>query len=584
MTKPDITMTDNPVTNDKSQSSINGNRLVDLRVDGERIRLLKEIAMNLPDITLNDRQLCDFELLSNGTFSPLTGFMVRSDYESVLDRMRLQNEQLWPVPICLDITGTQARNLEVGQSVAIRDPEGFLLGIQHIEDIWPVQPEKEALAVFGTLDTSHPGVANLLNATGDYYVGGKLEVVNLPIHFDFKQLRNSPAEIQSLYKKLGWKRVVGFQTRNPIHRPQFEMTLAAMRKAKANLLILPIVGAGRPGDFDPYTRARCCRNITRRYPPDSFVLNLLPLAVRMAGPRNALLHMIIARNFGCSHFIIGRDHASPGNDSNGNPFYNSEETCETARQFSDEIGVEAVPFREMVYLTLEDEYRCIDKIPSGAETISFSGSDIRKRIRTGRRLPEWTTFPEVADELQKSYPPPKKQGFTVFLTGLSGAGKSTIAKVLYSRFLEIGERPVTLLDGDIVRMNLSSELKFTKEHRDINVRRIGFVAGEITKNRGIAICAPIAPYAGTRREIREEIEKYGGFIEVHVSTPIEECERRDRKGMYAKARAGLIKGFTGVDDPYEFPETPEVRIDTSGLTPDEAAQEILLLLGQKGYI
>jgi sulfate adenylyltransferase len=561
-----------------------GNSLINLLLDEERGAMLKDIAIKLPDITLNERQLCDLELLATGVFSPLGGFMVRSDYESVLDRMRLQNDILWPIPICLDVPEVQAINLEAGQSLALRDLEGFLLAVMHIEDIWPVDREKEASLIYGTLDQSHPGVDYLFNRTGDYYIGGRLEVINLPLHFEFKQLRLTPREIRNTFQKLKWQRVVGFQTRNPIHRPQFEMTIQAMRQVKANLLLLPVTGMTKPGDFDHYTRVRCYRAVTRRYPPDSFILNLLPLAVRLAGPRNALLDVIISKNYGCSHFIVGHDHASPGTDSQGNPFYDSKEAHRMTTEFACELGVEVLPFEEMVYLPFEDEYRFSNHVPTESQTISLTGSDIRERFQTGRRVPEWVTFSEVIDELHKAYPPPSEQGFTVFFTGLSGAGKSTIAKVLYARFLEMGDRPVTLLDGDIVRRNLSSELTFSKEHRDINVRRIGFVAGEITKNRGIAICAPIAPYTGTRREIRSSIESYGGFIEVYVCTPLEVCETRDRKGVYAKARAGLIKGFTGVDDPYEAPKTSEVKIDTTRNTPEEASQEILLYLGQKGYI
>jgi len=561
-----------------------GVSLVDLLVDQERSVLLKDIALNLPDITLNDRQLCDFELLATGVFSPLDGFMTRSDYESVLDRMRLQSGILWPLPVCLSLPDIQAKTLDVGQSVTLRDPEGFLLGIMHIEDIWPLDHRKEASRVYGTTDRTHQGVNYLFNSEGDHYVGGKLEVLSQPLHSDFKQLRMPPQEVRSIYNKLGWQRVVGFQTRNPIQRLHFEMTIRAMRQAKTNLLLLPITGMTKPGDFDHYTRVRCYRAVTRHYPPDSFVLNLLPLSMRLAGPRDALLHMIIAKNYGCTHLIVGRDHASPGSDAGGKPFYESHAARKLAEEYSQEIGVTVVPFEELVYLPFEDEYRPADQVPEGTQTISFSSSHIRDRIRAGRRIPEWATFPEVIAELRKAYPSPRQQGFTIFLTGLSGAGKSTIAKVLYARFLEIGDRPVTLLDGDIVRRHLSSLLNFSKEHRDVNVRRIGFVAGEITKNRGIAICAPIAPYNETRAEIRKTIENYGGFFELHVSTPIEICEKRDRKGMYAKARAGLIKGFTGVDDPYEIPKSPELRIDTTALTPDEAAQEVLLLLGQKGYI
>ncbi len=561
-----------------------GGPLVNLLVSEERASVLKDISFNLPDIILNDRQICDLELLATGGFSPLRGFMVRSDYESVLDRMRLQNEILWPVPICLDISKSIAHGLEVGQSVSLRDPEGFLLAVMHVEDIWPVDRRKKAVQLYETQDLSHPGVAYLFSQAGEYYAGGTVEVLSLPLHFDFKKLRRYPAELRGIYAKMGWHRVVGFQTPNPLHRFQFEMTTKAMRQARANLLLMPVVGMTRPGDFDHYTRVRCFQAVARYYPPDSYVMALLPLAMRLSGPRDAILDTIIAKNYGCTHFIVGHDHASPGTDKNGKRFYEADRARILASQFSHEIGVEIVPFEEIVYLPFEDEYQSRDNVPPGTQTISMSGSDIRKRIREGRRIPEWATFKEVIEELHKAYPPPRRQGFTIFLTGLSGAGKSTIAKVLYSRFMEIGDRPVSLLDGDIVRRHLSSELTFSKEHRDINVRRIGFVASEITKNRGIAICAPIAPYEYTRREIRRIIEEYGGFIEVHISTPLEECERRDRKGMYAKARAGLIKGFTGVDDPYETPENPELRIDTTHISPVEAAQEILLYLTKKGYI
>jgi sulfate adenylyltransferase len=561
-----------------------GGKLNHLIVDADRAGLLKDIALNLPDIILNERQLCDFELLATGAFSPLKGFMKRADYESVLDRMKLQDDTLWPLPICLDLADLTARSLEVGQSAALRDPEGFLLGVLHIEDIWAIDKEKETRLVYGSTDASHPGVHQLLRASGDVYVGGSVEAVSLPIHFDFKSLRLSPQEIRQTVAKYEWQRVVGFQTRHPIHRPQFEMMIRAMRKVRGNLLILPIVGVKRPGDFDHYTRVRCYRAITRRYPPDSFILNLLPLATHMAGPKEALLHLIIAKNFGCTDFIIGHDHAGPGIDSNGKWFYEIGAARKLCEEYAQEIGVNSIPFEEMVYLPFEDEFREVDQVPDTVQSISLSGSDIRDRLRRGRRIPEWITFPEVLGELHKAFPPPGRQGFTVFLTGLSGAGKSTIAKILYSKFLEIGERPVSLLDGDIVRRNLSSNLSFSKEDRDTNVRRIGFVASEITKNRGIAICAPIAPYENTRKEIRATIEAYGGFVEVHVSTPIGVCEKRDRKGMYAKARAGLIKGFTGVDDPYEVPDSPEIRIDTTNLTPNEAAQEILLFLGEGGYI
>jgi sulfate adenylyltransferase len=555
-----------------------------LVVDGERAEVLKKIARDLPDITLTERQSCDLELLANGALAPLKGYMVRSDYESVLDRMRLQDGTLWPLPVCLDVPELKARSLEAGQSVALRDLEGFLLAVMHVEDIWAMDRAKEAQQLFGTTERDHPGVKQLYEGTADYYLGGALEVVSLPLHFDFQQLRRTPEEVRDSFAKLGWRRIVGFQSKQPVHRFQFEITLKAMRQAKANLLLMPAVGVTHPGDFDYYTRVRCFREVARRYPPDAMQTNLLPLVDRAAGPRNALLHCIIAKNYGCTHFIVGHGHGTPVRSDNGEPWYEPDASQQITQGISDELGLEVMPFKEMVYLPFEDEYRFVDDVDGQSHKVSLSGRDIRERIRTGRQVPSWATFPEVLTELRRSYPPPRQQGLTVFFTGLSGAGKSTLAKILYCRFLELGDRPVTLLDGDIVRQNLSSELSFSKEHRDINVRRIGFVASEITKNRGIAICAPIAPYESTRNEIREAIEAYGGFIEVHVATPIGECQKRDRKGMYAKAFAGLIKGFTGVDDPYEEPQTPELRIDTTGRRPNECAKEILLLLGEKGYL
>jgi sulfate adenylyltransferase len=566
------------------KSTPHGGHLVNLVVEDGRMSILKEMAANLTDIVLDDDQLCDFELLATGVFSPIDGFMCRTDYESVLDRMRLQNDMLWPLPVCLGIPEVLAHQLEAGQSVALRDQEGFLLAVMDIEDLWPVDKAKEAQLLYGTTNRGHSGVNSLITKKVDYYVGGRLHVLSLPIHCDSKQLRCTPAEIRLTFQKLKWQRVVGFQTRNPIHRAQLEMTVRAMRKANANLLILPIQPIAKPDDFDHYTRIRCYKAITDHYPPDSFLLNLLPLWTRFAGPREALLHVIIAKNFGCTHFVIGRQHADPGADRQGRYFYGTNDAWQLVKKHSAELDVALLPFEEMVYLPFEDEYRATKDVPEGTQTIDFTGTEIRRRIRLGKKIPDWATFPEVVKELHKAFPPPSKQGFTLFLTGLSGAGKSTIAKILYSRFQEIGDRPVTLLDGDIVRRNLSSQLNFSKEHRDINVRRIGFVAGEITKNRGVAICAPIAPYSATRREIRSEIEKYGGFIEIHIATPIEVCEQRDRKGMYAKARAGLIKGFTGVDDPYEIPENPELRIDTSEMSPEESARQVLLVLGQRGYI
>ena len=565
----------------KTQPSDN---LVNLIVEPSRADILKKLALNLPNITLTPRQISDVELLMNGAFSPVTGFMQRSDDESAVDRMRLQDATLCPIPICLDVSESEAEKLEIGQSLALLDAEGFMLAVLHIEDIWPVNKDQESEKVFGTTDHAHPGVDYLFSRTGGYYIGGPIEGLQAPLHFAFRRHRHTPIEIKRLYRKLGWRRIVGFQTRNPLHRTQFEMTIRAMEEVGANLLLQPVVQRVRPGDIDTYTRIRCYLAAAQHYPPNMMLLSLLPLTMRMAGPREALLHAIIRKNYGCTHFIVGRNHAGPGLDQNSNGYYTAGAAAELVESLSEELGLGIITFDEMVYDASEDEYFPAKDVKPTNTVLSLSDDEFHQILRRGKRVPGWFTFPEVIDELRKGYPPRHRQGFTVFCTGLSGAGKSTIAKVLYARFLEMGGRPVTLLDGDIVRQNLSSELGFSKEHRDINVRRIGFVASEITKNRGIAICAPIAPYANTREQIRETIEEYGGFIEVHVSTPLDVCESRDRKGLYAKARAGIIKGFTGVDDPYELPRRPEIMIDTTDLTPDEAAQEILLRLERTGYI
>jgi len=561
-----------------------GGELINLIVDEERKNALKDLSLHIPSIMLSEHRLFDLELLMNGAFSPLTGFMTHSDYESVLDRMLLQDGTLWPIPICLDVTEVEASRLESGQSVAIRDPEGFMLAVMHVEEIWPIDKKREAQAIYGTMDITHPGVDYLFHQTGSHYVGGRIEGVHMPLYFDFKHLRLSPLEVRNTCAKLGWRRMLGFQTRNPLHRAHFEMTLRAMREAKANLLLQPVVGRTKPGDIDYYTRVRCYQAASRHYPPNMMLLSLLPLAMRMAGPREALWHALIRKNYGCTHFIVGRDHAGPGLNKEGKPFYEPYASQELLNQYQNEIGIQIIPFEEMVYVAEKDQYVSHGEISDDAGIKTLSSTKIRDLLRSGLEIPQWFTFSEVMEELRKAYPPRHKQGFTVFLTGFSGAGKSTIAWVLLARFREMGDRPVTLLDGDIVRRHLSSELGFSKEHRDINVRRIGFVASEITKNRGIAMCAPIAPYRLSRRQIREMIEQYGGFIEVHVATPLEVCEHRDRKGIYAKARAGLIKGFTGVDDPYEIPENPEVRVDTTDMTPDEAAQEVLLELQRQGYM
>jgi len=562
-----------------------GGVLVDLIAHPERAAELKSRSREWPSSNLTPRQLCDVELLMSGGFSPLRGFMTKADYNSVCHNMRLADSTLWPIPITLDVAEEFARGLEPGTSkVALRDPEGVMLAVLHVEEVWQPDRYAEAKAVFGTVNKLHPGVDYLLSDSNPWYVGGKLEGLQRPYHYDFHSLRFTPTELRAEFARLGWRRIVAFQTRNPMHRAHQELTLRAAKQVGANLLIHPSVGMTKPGDVEYYVRVRCYQALLSKYPQSTVKLSLLPLAMRMAGPREALWHAIIRRNYGCSHLIVGRDHAGPGNDAEGRPFYGPYDAQELFSAHEQELGVTMVPFRMMVYCEAQGAYVPEDQVTNGERTLSISGPELRRRLSEGREIPAWFTFPDVVDELRRNYPPRHRQGFTIFFTGLSGAGKSTIANILRVKFLEMGGRTVTLLDGDIVRKHLSSELGFSRQHRDLNIRRIGFVASEITKNRGIAICAPIAPYDEVRKEVRAMIEPHGGFILVHLSTPLEVCESRDRKGLYAKARAGLVQQFTGISDPYEAPQDAEIIIDTNLMSPEEAAQGVFLHLERQGYL
>jgi len=561
-----------------------GGTLIDPIVGPDRAEELKVQSQHWASWDLTDRQLCDIELLLNGGFSPLSGFLGRKEYESVCEEMCLEDGTLWPIPVVLDISEGPAKDLDAGASLALRDPEGAMLAALHVEEVWQPDRKAEAEAVYGSTDINHPGIAYLLEQTHPYYVSGHLEGIQLPIHYDYRPLRLTPQELRAAFTKAGWRRIVAFQTRNPMHRAHQELTIRAAKEVEANLLIHPVVGLTKPGDVDHYTRVRCYQAILTRYPQHTVKLSLLPLAMRLAGPREALLHAIIRKNHGCTHLIVGRDHAGPGSDPNGKPFYDPYAAQEVFKQYEEELDVSMVPFQMMVYVEELDRYFPIDEVPEGKRYLSISGTELRERLAAGHDIPNWFSFPEVVSELRHGHPARHRQGFTVFFTGLPSSGKSTIANILLVKFLETGDRPVTLLDGDIVRKNLSSELGFSKEHRDLNIQRIGFVASEITKNGGIAICAPIAPYDSIRKEVRSLIESVGGFQLIHVATPLEVCEQRDRKGLYAKARAGLVAEFTGISDPYDEPEDAEVVLDTTELTPEEAAQRILLHLEREGFI
>jgi sulfate adenylyltransferase len=562
-----------------------GGELKELYLTESSAELEKLAATNYPSWNLSDRQLCDIELLLNGAFSPLEGYLSHGEYDAVLTRMRLPSGLVWPIPINLDVSREFAAGLKEGDRIGLRDPEGVLIATMEVGDIWEPDKTLEARSVFGTVDESHPGVHFLMQRAGPVYLGGKLRGVEPPMHYDFKILRDSPSELRGRFRKLGWRKVVAFQTRNPMHRAHQELTFRAARDTEANLLLHPVVGMTRPGDIDHYTRVRCYEHMLKHYPEQTTALSLLNLAMRMAGPREALWHAIIRKNYGCTHLIVGRDHAGPGSAPNGGqPYYAPYAAQELLREYEKEIEVTLVPFREMVYVEQKGQFIPEDEVTPDMTVAKLSGTEFRRRLREGIDIPEWFSYPEIIAELRKTHPPNHQRGFTIFFTGLSGSGKSTIANALLVKLLELGTRRVTLLDGDVVRKHLSSELGFSREHRDINILRIGYVASEITKYGGIAICAPIAPYAATRRRVREMIEANGGFVEVHVATPLEVCEGRDRKGLYAKARAGVLKEFTGISDPYEEPENPEMRIDTRALTPDLAAHRILVKLESLGYI
>ena len=534
-----------------------GGRLVDLLATPERAETLKQEAFGLPSLDLDWRQLCDLEMLMNGAYSPLTGYMTRAQCDKVEASMRLDDGSFWPVPISIGSTQKAAAALKVGDRVALRDGEGFMLAVLSVGDVW---------------------------ADGELTrLGGEIEGVALPPHPDFSALRSTPAELRALLTRRGWRKVVAWQARQPMHRAQFEFCLRTAIASEANLLLHPLAGGDitdAPGYFGLVRSFLVARE---RFPAATTQLALLPIPPRPADARDLMLRAIVARNYGCTALIVGGEYESSGEARRGSDL-TPERLPGLGADLEASVGVQLIPYPRMVYVEDRAEFLPEPEVPQGSRTQMLSGEEFRRRMDAGLKIPEWYSFPEVIAELHRSTPPRDRQGFTVFFTGLSGAGKSTIARALAARLMEMGGRSVTLLDGDIVRRHLSSELGFSRAHRDINVRRIGFVASEITKNRGIAICAPIAPYRETRRAVREMIEAAGGFIEIHVSTPIETCEARDRKGLYAKARAGLIPEFTGVSDPYEVPEHPELAIDTTGLNVDEAIQRILLKLEHEGYL
>ena len=571
----------------QTQGALNtpyGGTLVDLVVSADRAAEMRASAKDHASITLDERAICDLELLAVGGFSPLKTFMGKADYDRVVREQRLADGSLWPLPIVLPVK--PGDGVEAGKTVALRDIYGNLLAFLHVEEIYEADKQAEAQHVFGTLDKKHPSVA-YLDRIPNHYASGRLEVVRTPPHYDFVELRRTPRELREHFESLGWSKIVAFQTRNPLHRAHEELTKRAAEQIGGGLLIHPVVGVTKPGDVDHYTRVRCYRALVDNYyEKGSVVLSLLPLAMRMAGPREVLLHAIIRRNYGCTHFIVGRDHAGPGNDSTGKPFYGPYAAQEAMAKHKDEIGMEMVDFKMMVFLPDENRYAPVDEVPEGTKTANISGTQVRDDyLAKGLQLPEWFSRPAVAEILNETNPPLFRQGLTIWFTGLSGSGKSTVAHALVERLAEYG-RNCSFLDGDEIRTHLSKGLGFSKEDRDTNIRRVGYVAGLVAQHGGTTLCSVISPYKAIRDEARKMSK--GNFVEVYCSTPIEVCEQRDVKGMYAKARAAVAEGkpmgFTGVDDPYEAPENPEVDIDTGKLDVDQSVDKIIEKLLELGYI
>lgn len=539
-------------------------------------------TQNLKRFNLKDRQLFDLEMLMVGGFAPLVGFMNEADYHTVVTDMRLQDRVLFPIPVVLDVP--DSASFKIGESIVLCDQYGNPLAVMDIESRFAPNKEIEVKGVYGTNDMAHPGIRYVMNQMHDVYIGGTIHKLQLEARHDFKDLRYTPEELKAVFKEKGWDQVVAFQTRNPMHRAHFELVKRAHEKTGLPVLVHPVVGMTKEGDIDYITRVHTYKVVCEKYGKDFTFLSLLPLAMRMAGPREALWHMIVRKNYGATHFIVGRDHAGPGKDSNGKDFYGPYDARDLAQKYANEVGIILVPSDELAYVPSREAYASTDELIEGEETANISGTEFRRRLFAGEDIPEWFSFPESISELQIGIAKQQRRGVTVFLTGLSGSGKSTIASILSSKLLEIQDREITLLDGDVIRNHLTSELGFSKEHRDLNVQRVGYVASEITKHGGIAICALIAPYVLARDKARESVEQYGTFVEVHVATPLDVCEARDVKGLYQKARQGIIKGFTGIDDPYEAPLNPELVIDTTEGTAEEHVEKIIEYLKEKEKI
>ena len=552
-----------------------GETLVSFHLSADEVSEYSELSNNISSLTLSLKQQCDLEMISNGAFSPLSTFNNQKDYEEILLKNKLSNGLVWPIPIVLDVPDQFLKSLDKNEYISLRNTEGFILAILKVKEFWAPNKKEEANLVFKSNDLNHPGVDYLFNHTNNNYISGELVPIHENKYFDFTHLRKSPQEVRDFFRLNNWKDVIAFQTRNPMHRAHFELTRLAMEQHNAKLLIHPVIGISKPGDIDHFTRVKCYQHIIKYYPENSVELSLINLAMRMAGPKEALWHAIIRKYYGCTRIIIGRDHAGPGVNAEGKPYYQPYDAQELIAQYQEELEIKMVPFKEMVFAKNKKTYLPLDKTEQDDSIEKLSGTQFKELLQQRTEIPTWYSFPEVIHELRKRFPKLHNQGLTVFFTGLSGAGKSTLANAIMYKLMETEDRPITLLDGDIVRQHLSSELGFSKEDRDIHVKRIGYVASEITKHGGVAICAPIAPYSNTRKVVRNMIDEVGSFVEIHVATPLSVCEERDTKGLYKQARAGKILDFTGVSDPYEEPENPEITVDTSDITVEESSALIL---------
>jgi sulfate adenylyltransferase len=499
----------------------------------------------------------------NGALHPLEGFMTKSEYNSVLEKSELLDGSVFTLPINLYISNEQYETIKNEEKIVLKDEQGFSLAILYIHDIYRPDLLKECELAYGTTDDNHPYVKLVYERKDMYYVGGKVECIQLPRHYDFKELRKTPKETKEFFKQNNWTVIVGFQTRNPMHRCHYELSKLAIQQAGqgAKLLLHPTVGITQDCDIEYHTRVRCYKEIVKHYPQDQVLLSLLPLSMRMAGPKEAVMHAIIRKNYGCTHFVVGRDHAGPSyKTKGGKSFYGPYDAQNLILSLKDKIGINIIVSENIAFVKELNCYFPENKIGDNLTVMNISGTEQRELLRSGKNIPEWFTFKEISDILKKEAN--RKIGKCYYFVGLSGAGKSVLAQALAEKIREkTPERTITILDADVVRLNLSKGLGFSKEDRSTNVRRIGYVASEIVKHGGICIVANIAPYEEDRKFNRKVISQWGEYIEVYVKTKLDVCEERDCKGLYKMARAGKLKNFTGVDDPFEEPVDSEFIID-----------------------